>query len=161
MAGEERTESAEMAEDLECTSQISLDHLSSSSGGLMSWTEIGSGGKGVPVGSVSELSESAESKGKMVIAFQLVDLEQKIPDQVPDSIEKPEAEAWSLDLPFSYYNDLKSLLYVKGAELEERMSVLVTQFTEHHINLPMFLVSNVLLFTVGVFIGRRSSSEIL
>ena len=90
--------------------------------------------------------------------------QKKIPEQASDSTEKPEAcipETWSLDVSLTYYNDLKSILYVKRAELEERMNVLVAQFTARHVNLPMFLVSNVLLFTVGVFIGRRSSAEIL
>ena len=85
-------------------------------------------------------------------------------EQVPDAVEKPEAntsEASSLGLPLHYYRDLKSILYAKGVELEERLNVLVAQLTMQHVNLPVFLVSNVLLFTVGVFIGRRSSPEIL
>jgi hypothetical protein len=156
----ELIESTEMVDDLACTSQLSLNQFSCSSGGLMSWTEMGSEGKSNPPDSVSELSESTKRDRKMGNAFQIVELEHGI----SDSTGKPKThtpEMWSLDLPLSCYNDLKSLLYVKGAEFEERMSALVTQFTERHINLPMFLVSNVLLFTVGVFIGRRSSSEIL
>lgn len=165
MAGEERTDSAEMPGNLEYTSQSSLDQFSLNSGGLMSWTEIGSEGKGSPVRSVSDLSELTGSNGKKKITSHLVDPSQsKTHDQVPDSSEKPETcipESWSFALPLNYYNDLKSVLCVRGAELEERMNVLVAQFTARHVNLPIFLVSNVLLFTVGVFIGRRSNPELV
>lgn len=124
----------------------------------MSWTETGSEGQSGP--GVNHPSKSVESDEKISAILQPVDIEQAASDST-ENVEGCPPTSWSLDLPFNYGDDLKSFIHVKGMEFEARMNVLVAQFTESRINLPMFLVSSVLLFTVGVFIGRRSSSEIL
>jgi hypothetical protein len=134
---------------MENLSQSSLAHLSTSSESLMSWMEVGSEGRIRCDDDTSLISqprkskETSDSKG---------DYADKVDTFIPTT--------WPLDLPLDH-SSIMSLFHVKRAELEARMSTLLAQFMEHRVNLSMFLVSNVLLFTVGVFIGRRSSPKIL
>lgn len=161
MTIEKRTAHIESMDELECPSQSSLAQVSTDSWGIMSWTESGS--EGSDVIRVDSLPELIKKDEQVTGTSQTTDPEQKAPDQASDSSEKSETSqtVWSLDLPLNYGNGLKSFLHVKGTELEEHVHLIITQFTENHINLPIFLVSSVLLLTVGVFIGRRSGPEML
>ena len=154
MAAEERTDCAQSSHDFECTSQFSLAQFSNSSKSLMSWSEV-------EHEVASDLSDSLASIECAVIAFGPVDMEQNFPGPLPDSTETCLPETWSLGLPLSYGNRLKSRLYVKGVEFEERVGIMIAQFADGRVSLPMLVVSNVLLFTVGIFIGRRTSCKVL